>query len=82
MVAPCNDEQRSQASRQARNRARSGLTQLVNVIEGADACIHAASQRLRSGQLRFPGSSTSPRCSLSTVLQNNASGFKLITDGI
>jgi len=49
MVAPCNDEQRSQASRQARNRARSGLTQLVNVIEGADACIHAASQRLRSG---------------------------------
>jgi len=52
MAAPCNDEQRSQATRQSRNRPRSGITQLERLTESANACIRAASQGLRSGQQR------------------------------
>ncbi len=55
MVTPCNDEQRGQTARQARNRARSGLTQMVSVIEGTNARVHEASRRLRSGQRRNQG---------------------------
>jgi len=46
MVTPRNDEQRVQAARQACNRARSGRTQLVSVIEGANVCFHGIYQRL------------------------------------
>ncbi|MDP2831734.1 MAG: hypothetical protein Q8Q28_00230, partial [Pseudomonadota bacterium] len=49
------EKQRSQTARKPRNRARSGVTQLVSAIGGANASIHAASQGLRSGQLRFLG---------------------------
>lgn len=55
MVTPCNDEQRGQEARQARNRTCSGPTQLMSVIEGANACIHGTSQGLRSGQQRNLG---------------------------
>ncbi len=55
MVTPCNDEQRGQAARQAHNRTRCGLTRLVNVIEGANACRHGTFQGLMSGQQRNLG---------------------------
>jgi len=49
------EEQRSQAARKPCNRARSGVTQMVTAIGGANASSHAVSQGLRSGQLRIPG---------------------------
>ncbi len=55
MVVPCNDEQRGQTARQTRNRTRSGLTRLVKLIEGDNACIHGSSQGLGSGQQRNLG---------------------------
>jgi hypothetical protein len=54
-VVSRKEEQRSQAARKPCNRARSGVTQSVSVIEGANASIQAVSQGLRSGQLRFLG---------------------------
>jgi len=55
VVVPRKEEQRGQTVRQARNRARSGLTQRVSVIEGTHACVHEASRSLRSGQQRNQG---------------------------
>jgi hypothetical protein len=57
--------QRGQTARQARNRARSGLTQLVSMIEGTNACVHEAFRWLRSGQQRNQGSTDSSRIPLS-----------------
>jgi hypothetical protein len=48
-------EQRGQAARKPCNRARSGVTQWVSAIGAANVSIHAASQGIRSGQLRFLG---------------------------
>ncbi len=56
MVAPCKEEQRSQAVRQTCNRACSGLTQRVSVIEGTNLNIHGTSRGNMSGQLRNQGS--------------------------
>jgi hypothetical protein len=55
MVIPCNEEQHGQATRKPCNRARSGLTRLVNINEGDKAYIHMAFRGLTSGQLRNPG---------------------------
>jgi hypothetical protein len=55
VVFPRKEEQRGQTARQARNRARSGLTQMVSVIEGFNARVHEASRKLRSGQRRNQG---------------------------
>jgi hypothetical protein len=65
VAAPRKEEQRGQTARQARNRARSGLTQLVSVIEGTNACVHEAFRWLRSGQQRNQGSTDSSRIPLS-----------------
>jgi PAS domain S-box-containing protein len=54
-------EQRGQAARKPCNRARSGVTQWVSAIGATNVSIHAASQGIRSGQLRFLGSSSSTR---------------------
>jgi hypothetical protein len=45
MAAPCKEEQRGQTARQACNRARSGLTQAVRVIEGTNLNVHGAARR-------------------------------------
>ena len=50
------EEQRSQTVSQTRDRVRSGFTQSVSVSEGANACTHAASRGLMSGQPRNQGS--------------------------
>jgi len=42
MVAPCNEEQRSQATRQACNRVRSVLAHQVTCIEGNKLSVHHA----------------------------------------
>jgi hypothetical protein len=55
VVVPRKEEQRGQTARQARNRARSGIAQMVRVIEGSNACVHETSRRLRSGQQRNQG---------------------------
>ena len=55
MAAPCKEKQRGQAARQARNRVRSGLTQPVSLIEGANLNIQKASRGRISGQLRNQG---------------------------
>jgi len=47
MAAPCNEEQRGQATRKPCNRARSVLTVKVNVIEGKKRCIHRALQEVQ-----------------------------------
>lgn len=54
-VVSRKEEQRSQAARKLCNRARSGVTQLVSAIGGANARIQVASQGLRSGRLRSLG---------------------------
>jgi hypothetical protein len=55
VVVPRKEEQRGQTDRQARNQARSGLTQMVSVIEGSHTCVHETSRGLRSGQQRNQG---------------------------
>ncbi len=55
VVVPRKEEQRGQTARQARNRASSGPTQMVRVIEGTHACVHGAFRRLRSDQQRSQG---------------------------
>ncbi len=55
MVAPCKEEQRSQAARQACNRVRSGFTQRVTVVEAAQSRLGKAFKAMESDQLRFPG---------------------------
>jgi uncharacterized peroxidase-related enzyme len=55
MVAPCNKEQRRQATRQACNRVRSALTHWVNTFEGKNLSAHHLSKHERSDQLRFLG---------------------------
>jgi len=60
VAAPRKEEQRSQAARQTRTRPRSGATQLVSVIERANASIHGAFRGLRSGRSRNAGH-TAPR---------------------
>ena len=47
--------QRSQAARLPCNRVRSGFTQRVSVVEGANLNVHGASRRKMSGQLRNQG---------------------------
>ncbi|HRP74309.1 MAG TPA: hypothetical protein PKZ27_01870 [Rhodocyclaceae bacterium] len=42
MVAPCNEEQRGQATRQACNRVRSELARQVTRIEGNKLSAHQA----------------------------------------
>jgi hypothetical protein len=48
-------EQRGQTASQPRQRAGSGLTQVVSVIEADYFSLHEASQGLRRGQLLFQG---------------------------
>jgi len=48
-------EQRRQTAFPPRQRAGSGLTQMVSVIEADDISLHEASRGLRSGQLLFQG---------------------------
>jgi hypothetical protein len=55
MVAPCNEEQRRQATRQACNRVRSALTHWVKNFEGKNLNAHHLFRLERSGQLRFLG---------------------------
>ena len=50
------EKRQSQTPARTCQRARSGLTQTVSVIEGTHASTHAASRGLRSGQLPFLGS--------------------------
>ncbi|MDP2787106.1 MAG: hypothetical protein Q8O79_03400, partial [Pseudomonadota bacterium] len=42
-VVSRKEEQRGQTARKACNRPRSGLTQMVNVIEGSERRVHAVS---------------------------------------
>jgi hypothetical protein len=44
-----------QAREPACQRVRSGLTWLVNIVEGRKVRIHAQFGKAKSGQLRFPG---------------------------
>ena len=55
MAAPCKEAQRRQTARQACNRVRSGLTQVVRAVEGGAASIHGAFEIVMSGQLRNQG---------------------------
>ena len=55
MVDPCKEKQRSQAARQACNRVRSGFTQRMSVIEGANLNVHETSRGNMSGQLGNQG---------------------------
>jgi hypothetical protein len=55
VAAPRKEEQRGQTAWQGRNRTRSGVAQLVSLIEGANACIQGTSRGLRSGQQRIQG---------------------------
>ena len=48
-------EQRRQTASPPRQRAGSGLTRMVSVLEADNASLHEASQGLRSGQLLFQG---------------------------
>jgi len=48
-------EQRGQTAWQVCNQTRSGVAQLVSMIEGANACIHGTLRGLRSGQQRIQG---------------------------
>jgi hypothetical protein len=56
MVAPCKEEQRSRAVRQACNRVRSALTQQVSASEADQPNTRTSFRASQSGQLRFPGS--------------------------
>ena len=60
MVVPCKEEQRSQAAHQACNRARSGLTHWVTVVESAYPKLCKAFKIIESDQLRFLGSWLAP----------------------
>ena len=55
MVAPCNEEQRSQAARKPCNRVRSGLSRWVNAIEDEIFGIRQAFQETGSAQLGNQG---------------------------
>ena len=50
------EEQRGQTASPPRQRAGSGLTHWVSVIEAQNISQHEASRRIRSGQLLFQGS--------------------------
>jgi hypothetical protein len=50
------EKQRSQTASPPRQRAGSGLTRLVSMIEAENLRLHAASRGIRSGQLLFQGS--------------------------
>jgi hypothetical protein len=54
-ISPCNEEQRSQATRKLCNRMRSDLSLWLNAIEAEIFCIHQAFQGTGSGQLRNQG---------------------------
>ena len=69
MAAPCNEEQRGQATQKPCDRVRSVLTQWVNQRVTRKLNTHTVLQTFASGQLRFLGLLTLPAQRLGQVGQ-------------